>query len=159
MRAIGFIVEERGEMNPEVALVAVCGRVFAALVMRCLISRLPTSSMVIRSMTGVAVTSAVSLRSLDSAIVRVSPSRLPGLRIGPSLRVTGRPLTRHWPYPALRFWKMLPVPYWRLAPRLASMRAMSSDAMCPLCAASWLLYIFVGAVECEWSLAACRRAE
>ena len=60
------------------------------------------------------MTSDISFRIRASAIFRVRPSRLPGVRIGPSLRVTVRLRTRHWPYQALRFSKTLPVPYRRL---------------------------------------------
>jgi hypothetical protein len=46
---------------------------------------------------GRGTTSAINSRSLASAIVCVSPSRLPGGRTFPSLRNTWRSPTRHLP--------------------------------------------------------------
>ena len=119
-------------MNPEVALVSMCGRVFAAL----------CDEMLDQTLTDVLDGHPLDYRRCCHFSRQLAEPRFghgssqPFPRAGlagsaASLRVTGRPLTRHWPYQALRFSKMLPVPYWRLALRLATMRGMSSGAMCP----------------------------
>ena len=52
------------------------------------------------------------LSQLASACLRVRPSRLPGARLAPSLRLTWRAgAGRHWPYQAPRCAITEPVPY------------------------------------------------
>ena len=109
------VPEVRFDVDAQVALVVLGRRSLPALRRNCLMRRFPTGrpSAVPRRAPARSVP-IINSRSRTSAWLFVIPSRLPAWRTGPSERLTGLPLTYHFPIQIESFAYTIPVPRGRL---------------------------------------------